>query len=66
VLFALDEAPPDWPGHAGHIDSDLLTKYLPPPNAESLLFLCGPPMMEFKIREALLKLGYGKKQIVIP
>lgn len=66
VLFALDQPPLDWPGHAGHIDSDLLTKHLPPPNTESLLFLCGPPMMEFKIREALLKLGYNKKQIVIP
>lgn len=66
VLFALDQPPPDWPGHAGFIDSDLLTKNLPPPNADSLLFLCGPPMMEFKIREALLKLGYNKKRIVIP
>jgi len=66
ALFALDQAPPDWPGHSGHIDDAVLTKHLPPAGPDSLIFLCGPPMMEYVLREKLLKLGHGKKQVVIP
>ncbi|NLI15084.1 MAG: cytochrome-b5 reductase [candidate division Zixibacteria bacterium] len=66
MLLALDQPPINWSGHSGFIDSELLALYLPLPDTESVIFLSGPPMMEFKIREALLKLGHDKKRIVIP
>jgi cytochrome-b5 reductase len=65
-LFALDQPPPNWAGHSGQIDDTVLSGNLPPPGADTLIFLCGPPMMEYAIRQKLLKSGYGKKQVVIP
>lgn len=66
VLFALDIPPQDWGGHKGHFDEPVLAEHLPSPGQDVVIFLCGPPMMEFRLREKLLLLGYGKKQIVIP
>jgi len=66
LLLALDTPPADWDGHKGHLDETVLARFLPSPAADVVVFLCGPPMMEFKLREKLLLLGYGKKQIIIP
>ena len=66
VVYSLDEAPEDWNGHVGHIDDNLLKQHLPEPADDTLIFLCGPPMMEFQLRKAILALGYEKKRLVIP
>ncbi len=66
LLLALDTVPPYWNGHRGYLDETALARFLPSPAADTVVFLCGPPMMEFKLREKLLLLGYGRKQIIIP
>ena len=65
-VFALDNPPPDWNGHCGFIDESLIKANLPSPDTDCLIFLCGPPMMEFKLRQKLLDIGYNKRQIIIP
>jgi cytochrome-b5 reductase len=65
-VFALDEPPPGWTGPAGFIDTDLLKNHLPAPARSPLIFLCGPPMMEYKLREKILALGYDKSRLIIP
>jgi len=65
-VFTVDEPSPDWRGHSGFIDESHLEKHLPPPADNPLIFLCGPPMMEYKLRETVLKLGYEKSRLVIP
>ena len=65
-VFTVDKPTPDWRGHSGFIDESHLKKYLPPPDDNPLIFLCGPPMMEYKLRETILKLGYEKSSLLIP
>ena len=64
--FTLDNPPTQWKGATGFISEDMLRQFLPDPRDSTVVFLCGPPMMEFKVRQALLSLGYNKKQIIIP
>ena len=49
VLYTVDKASPDqeWSGQVGHISKEMLTSFLPPPNAEggSKVLVCGPPGM---------------------
>jgi cytochrome-b5 reductase len=66
AIFSVDGATPDFTGHAGFIDENMLKENLPPPDIDPIIFLCGPPMMEFKLREKILALGYEKKRLVIP
>jgi len=65
-IFTVDEPASNWHGHSGFIDDSHLKKHLPPPEDNPLIFLCGPPMMEYKLRETILKLGYEKSRLVIP
>jgi len=65
-VFALDELPPGWTGPAGFIDTDLIKQHLPAPDLKPLIYLCGPPMMEYKLREKILALGYDKNRLIIP
>lgn len=66
VEFMVDMAPEGWQGHVGHIDKNFMAEHLPEPSEDTLIFLCGPPMMEFKLREKILALGYEKKKLIIP
>lgn len=66
VIYTIDEASESWQGYTGHIDEALLKKYLPESSPDSMVFLCGPPMMEFQLRKQILALGYDKKRLVIP
>ena len=66
LTLAVDEPAAGFAGHVGFIDDDLLKKSLPPVEDDPLIFLCGPPMMEYKLREKILALGYPKKRLVIP
>ena len=66
VEFMVDSAPADWTGHVGHIDENFMARHLPGPSDDTLIFLCGPPMMEHKLREKILSLGHEKKRLIIP
>jgi cytochrome-b5 reductase len=66
VEFIVDTAPEDWRGHIGHIDESFLAEHLPKPSDDTMVFLCGPPMMEFKLRQKMLSLGHEKKSLIIP
>ena len=66
AVFAIDEPADGFTGHVGYIDDDLLKQYLPPVGDDPLIFLCGPPAMEYKLREKILAFGYPKKRLIIP
>jgi cytochrome-b5 reductase len=62
-----------WEGPRGHIDRELISKYMPSPDdKDSMIFICGPPPMyaalcgprEDKELGGLLKeMGYEKSQV---
>lgn len=52
VTYVLSGPSPEWKGHTGHINLDLISRMLPPPSATvdndiPVIYVCGPPgMME--------------------
>jgi ferredoxin-NADP reductase len=51
------EWPPDWTGHRGRIDQQLLADLVPEPGQRPLIYVCGPASFVENVAEALVKLG---------
>lgn len=44
VYYVVDKATrKDWQGGVGYITKDMLRTHLPPPSADNLVLVCGPP-----------------------
>lgn len=63
----------NWQGRRGRIDETFLRAHVPPPSADVLIFVCGPPAMyntlsgartEKKLSGALAGMGYRANQVV--
>ena len=62
VHYTLDRPPANWKYSAGFIDTDMISKHLPPPAPKTLVIMCGPPpMVQYACKANLDKLGYDKK-----
>jgi predicted ferric reductase len=47
IVYVLSNPTPDWTGERGHINAELLQRYLPQERAQLRFFICGPgPMMD--------------------
>lgn len=76
VVHVLSEAADDtaWVGEKGFITKDLISKFSPPVNEDTMVFVCGPPPMyaalcgprdkPAEITGALAELGYTKDMVV--
>ncbi|KAI8987539.1 hypothetical protein BDF20DRAFT_815618, partial [Mycotypha africana] len=61
VVYALDKAPEKWDGLVGYVDKEAIKKYLPSPQQEdSIIFICGPPLMVKSIAGAKDKMQQGE------
>jgi cytochrome-b5 reductase len=59
VKFAVDRTEdPSWKGFVGLIDTEKIKSSLPNPSDETLILVCGPPMMNKAVKESLAQLGY--------
>lgn len=65
-FYILNDPPDGWEMGKGRIDSALMKEKLPKPSDDTVIFLCGPPMMQLDLRKKLLELGYEKEKILIP
>jgi len=62
VEYTLDFAPAGWKGSTGFITDKMISKHLPPPAADTLILMCGPPpMIQYACKANLDTLGYDKK-----
>lgn len=43
VHYILDKPPTNWDGLTGHVNDDVIRKYLPPPADDHAIYVCGPP-----------------------
>ena len=61
VRYVLDQPPPTgWTGGVGFVTADMIQAFLPPPAADNMVFLCGPPpMLKKACAPALKQLGYA-------
>jgi cytochrome-b5 reductase len=64
--YVVDKAPHGWEMGEGRINTDIMRTHLPPPSDDTIVFLCGPPMMEIEFRKKLAELGYAKDKIIVP
>ncbi len=57
------EQPPDWEGHTGRVDDELLAQAGWSPDARPLVYVCGPTGFVEAVAEALVRLGHDPAQI---
>lgn len=62
----LEQPPAGWSEGTGRITADLLRRYIPPPEPETKIFLCGPPPMADALEIALKGLGYPEQSLIFP
>ncbi len=62
TLLPVMSEQPEWPGHQGFIDIDLIAEYVPD-YTSALYMICGPVPMKEALEKALLKSGVPKKHI---
>jgi ferredoxin-NADP reductase len=63
IVTVTRPAPGDgWTGQTGHIDAEMIKKYVPD-LAERTCFLCGPPKFVSAVKDALVSLGVDRKAI---
>eukprot|EP00747_Dinoflagellata_sp_TGD_P166812 gnl/TRDRNA2_/TRDRNA2_190190_c0_seq1.p1 gnl/TRDRNA2_/TRDRNA2_190190_c0~~gnl/TRDRNA2_/TRDRNA2_190190_c0_seq1.p1 ORF type:complete len:319 (+),score=63.36 gnl/TRDRNA2_/TRDRNA2_190190_c0_seq1:79-1035(+) len=61
VTYTLDFPPANWTHKTGFISADMIKECLPPPSADTLVLMCGPPpMVKFACQNNLDELGYPK------
>jgi cytochrome-b5 reductase len=64
--YVLSEPPAGWSQGAGRISEVTLRTQLPPPGADTVIFLCGPPSMVDAIETTLTSIGHAEQAIILP
>jgi NAD(P)H-flavin reductase len=54
--------PPDWTGHAGRVDAEMLAQVGPSPAERPRVYVCGPTPFVEAVAEALVPLGHNREQ----
>lgn len=63
LYFTLDRPPEAWTGGIGFINPDMCRQNLPPPDRDTMLFVCGPPpMVKYACEPAFKELGFAENQ----
>lgn len=64
--YIVNDPPEGWEMGTSRVDSNLMKSKLPKPSDDTVIFLCGPPMMQLDLRKKLLELRYAKESVLIP
>jgi cytochrome-b5 reductase len=62
----LEQPPTGWAQGTGRITEAALRTHLPPPGADTVIFLCGPPPMVDAIEATLKAIGHAEQAIILP
>ncbi len=62
----LEQPPAGWKQGTGRITEEILRRHLPPPDPETVVFLCGPPPMVDALEATLKGLGHSEQSIILP
>jgi cytochrome-b5 reductase len=66
VYHVLEQPPAGWTQGKGRITEEVLREHLPEPGPETVVFLCGPPMMVDALEGTLKGMGYPEQSIILP
>lgn len=61
--YLIDKPEPGWMGLTGYVNKEMIKKVFPGPNSDTLILICGPPVMCEKAKEILAELNYEKESI---
>ena len=61
--YLIDKHEEGWEGLVGYVNKDMIAKHLPAPGDDTIILICGPPIMCQKSKDILLDLGYNKESI---
>ncbi len=64
--YVVDKAPDGWEMGTGRIDSGLMKDRLPAPSDDTVIFVCGPPVMQLDLQKKLIELGHAKDKVIFP
>ena len=64
--YVVDKAPDGWEMGEGRIDSQLMKDRLFEPSEDTVIFVCGPPMMQIDLKKKLIEIGHEKDRIIFP
>jgi cytochrome-b5 reductase len=64
--YLIDQPQPGWTMGIGRINDEIMKERLPAPSDQTVIFVCGPPMMQIELRKKLIALGHQKDKIIIP
>ncbi|XP_057712133.1 NADH-cytochrome b5 reductase 3-like [Corythoichthys intestinalis] len=63
LWFTVDRAPANWDYSEGFINETMVREHLPPPSADTLVLMCGPPpMIQFACNPNLDKVGHAAER----
>lgn len=60
VHYTLTHPPADWDGSKGYVSQEMIEKYLPKPDEDNKLMICGPPQMKKLVNELAENAGWDK------
>ena len=64
--LVLEQPPAGWTQGTGRITEEILRRQLPPPGPDTVIFLCGPPLMVDALETTLKGIGYPEQSIILP
>ncbi|UCC80800.1 MAG: cytochrome-b5 reductase [Candidatus Zixiibacteriota bacterium] len=66
LYYVLDKGPEGWPMGEGRITKDLMNEKLFGPSDDTVIFVCGPPMMQINLKKQLMELGHPGEKVIFP
>lgn len=60
LFYTLDRPPADWQHGVGFVTEDMCRKFLPSAGEDTMIFMCGPPLMMKSVQDHLQKLGLAE------
>lgn len=64
--YVLDKGPEGWPMGEGRITKDMMNEKLFKASDDTVIFVCGPPMMQINLKKQLMELGHPGEKIIFP
>ncbi len=63
LRLIIDKDEEGWNGGVGYINKDMLIKYIPKPSEETIILVCGPPIMHKSSISLLKDIGHKEENI---
>ncbi len=64
--YTLDNPPDGWAMGVGRIDETMMMARMPEAGDDTVIFICGPPMMQIGLKNSLVASGYESDRVIFP